>query len=138
MPDTTTATAEDIGAAIALLRTIPGVTEQHTLDDIAEISTPLVQLAHSLTEWINDHHSRPDTGQIASVLDHLAAEHGLRITTDPDRGEVIKLALVRQDPDDGLWRVSTYLRPDEQIPTELIADGLRVATMHLLPEGGQA
>lgn len=129
MPDTTTATAEDIGAAIALLRTIPGVTEQHTLDDIAEISTPLVQLAHSLTEWINDHHSRPDTGQIASVLDHLAAEHG---------GEVIKLALVRQDPDDGLWRVSTYLRPDEQIPTELIADGLRVATMHLLPEGGQA
>lgn len=140
MPDTPTApSAEEIGAAIALLRGIPGVTEQHTLEDIAEISTPLVQLAHSLAEWLNDHHSRPDAGQIASVLDTLATEHGLHITTDP--GDLLGYLYYVKDAETRQW----YPKPDRTWMADGLdnarrygAPGARLAAVYLLPEGGQA
>ncbi|WP_043648020.1 hypothetical protein [Nocardia thailandica] len=130
-------TPAEIDEALATLRRVPGVRDIDSLGVIARANRPMHRFAAELRVWLGE--ELPDTAaEMACELIERAARHGLRITADPDpdRGEVIKLALVRQGPDDETWRICTYLHPGEEIPAHLIADGLRVATMYLLPEGG--
>lgn len=134
----TTPTPAEIDEALAVLHRVPGVGGPSTLDAIAQRNHPMWRLGEDLAAWALNPRNR--TGATASTvtndLTEIAARHGLRITAEPDRGEVIELALVRQHPEDGRWVVCSYFRPDEAIPTDLLLDGARVATMHLLPEGG--
>lgn len=128
-------TPAEIDEALATLRRVPGVRDIDSLGVIARANRPMHRFAAELRVWLGE--ELPDTAaEMERELIERAARHGLRITADPDRGEVIKLALVRQGPDDETWRICTYFHPGEEIPAGVIKDGLRVATMHLLPEGG--
>lgn len=136
MPDNPPTPAE-IDQALAVLHRVPGVGGPSTLDAIAQRNHPMWRLGEDLSAWALNPRLRTGAtaSTVANELNEIAARHGLRITDEPDRGEVIKLVLVRQAPEDGRWLVCNYFRPGDTIPTDLMTNGMRVATMHLLPEG---
>lgn len=141
---TTAPGRDEITAALAVLRRIPGVTDGHCLEDIAEISTPLVQLGYELRAWLDTSTQTPDVGQIIGQLTTIAGQHGLHIVDDPaDPGEPIGyISLVPRDGHYGRgWRQSSdhLWRTDQldEAETYARASGETIAGVHLLREGGQ-
>lgn len=136
-----TPTPDEITTALNTLLRVPGVDGGHSLNAVAEIASPLVQMARELRVWLHGSTQKPDLGQLASQLETFAARHGLRITTDPDPGELIGYDVARHDGDewvvdgeDGHWSPTA----EGLARARMHSPDSRVAALYLLPEGGQA
>lgn len=138
-------TPDEITAAHTLLLSVPGFTGRTTLADVAAILEPAALLAASLKDLlverdvdIRDAHFM----DVATLLNDLAARHGLRITTDPELGEVVGHVIGRVHSD------GTYFIPEHDTAWNADdSDGARKSATHpkdsafalvLLPEVGQS
>lgn len=81
MPDQTP-TPDEIAAARELLLRAPGVDGTTTLDEVAEIATPIRQFTRAVLAWFGE--DRIGDAEVQEQLIALATCHGLRITTDPE------------------------------------------------------
>ncbi|MBF6416927.1 hypothetical protein [Nocardia cyriacigeorgica] len=81
MPDQTP-TPDEITAARELLLRAPGVDGTTTLDEVAEIATPIRQFTRAVLAWFGE--DRIGDAEVQEQLITLAARHGLRITTNPE------------------------------------------------------
>lgn len=137
----TAPTPDEITAALELLHRVPGVDGGHSLDAVAEIASPIVQMARELREWLKISRHTPDLGQLASQLESIAPRHGLRITTDPAPGELVGYyAVAPADEQMHVKWIARHLSPGTLADAaEAARDRFdsRVAAMHLLPEGQQ-
>lgn len=131
-------TPEEITAARELLLRVPGVKPDSRLSAIAEIASPLVQMAVELRTRIDRWHETPDVGRLLSTLETIAASHGLRITTDP--GELVGYAEVQPRPQDPGWYIAHAgsWQPDERPERNDLNPGARVVALYLPPDGSQA
>ncbi|WP_446224950.1 hypothetical protein ACTWPB_07485 [Nocardia sp. IBHARD005] len=135
----TTPTPEEITAARELLLRVPGVDGGHSLNAVAEIASPLVQMARELRTWLQSSTRTPDLGQLASQLESVAARHGLRITTDHEPappGSLIGYTHVRACGGDWVIATPARLYSSNVVRAER-PTGLRTVALYLLPEGGR-
>ena len=133
-----TPTPEEIRGAIELLLSVPGVTDGHCLEDIVEISSPLVQMTTELIDMFR-RNGVPDLGRLASMIEDTAKRHGLRITADPTPGELVGY-VVTENKHTEVTQYSTYGTTELDAARARAAKsyGTAVAALHVLPEGGQA
>lgn len=135
---TTPPTFDDVADALAVLRRVPGVTDDTRLGSVPQISPPLFQLARDLhAQWSTNFPELP--GIFAIALHAAAGRHGLQITAD--LGEPVGYTTLR--PEGDRWRQPEQLgratARDEYLGYARDAgDGSRAAVVYLLPEGGQS
>ncbi|MFD6400763.1 hypothetical protein [Nocardia sp. NPDC060249] len=136
---------DEITTALDTLRRVPGVADDTRLSRVPELASPLIQFGIELRRWIS-RGVTPDVGQLISTLETMAAAHGLRITTDPELGELIHYQVLHPGPfNPPEWKISRTQHAVEYPPTlKGLADieshidfGERIAAVYLLPEGGQ-
>ncbi len=141
-----TPTPDEITAALAVLRRMPGLCDNDTLGAYARANTPHRRMATDLLAWWNS--PRSSAHDLEQELADSAARHGLRITTDPDPGELIQYRLVRaaangwllQDPGTSYEPSAGGLsaaRADRATFDNPFAVTPKLAALYLVPEGGQ-
>nr|WTA71282.1 hypothetical protein OHB51_35395 [Micromonospora sp. NBC_00855] len=135
-------TSEQIAEALTILRAIPnpGAAFTSALATIEAVVDPVVVFArHVLSRWSDD---PPYPEQAAKDLIEMAAQYGLRITTDPGPGELVGYSYVKPrefDPgwilidDAGTWQPGDLDMAEEQ------AEGVqRVVALYLPTESGKS
>lgn len=136
----TAPTPDEITAALAVLRAVPGVTEAHSLKGIAQIASPYEQLAREIcSRWQDD---PPHSDRAWVELAEAAHRHGLCITTDP--GELVGYTSVYPPALAEGWEhdeVHVWGRNEldaaREFATARTPQGQRLAAVHLLPEGAE-
>lgn len=134
-------TPAEIAEALDTLRRVPGVTDSHCLEEIVEISSPIVQMTQELIDAFR-RHGVPGLGRLASMLEDTAKRHGLRITTDP--GDIVGYAEVgpRCNGEPGyslVDEVGTWQPGDLDMAwADVAATGHLLVALHLVPKGGQS
>lgn len=134
-----TPTHDEITAAIMLLQSVPGIRGTDTLDQIERSNTPVRRMAADLRGWWTKSMS-PNAVDLEIELRAAADRHGLRITTDPELGELIGHYCVEPDDRNKLPWTTTHRIPGTIAEaTEAAAQygRRRIAALYLLPEGGQ-
>lgn len=140
-------TPDEITAALAVLRRMPGMCDNDTLGAYARANDPILRMARDLL-----HATADNPYDIADNLVAIAARHGLRITTDPDPdpGKADGYRLMRPIDNGSAWApsmhgASCYLPNSAGLASayedcalfSTASNPLRVAAFRLLPEGGQ-
>lgn len=143
-----TPTPDEITAHVEALLRVPHVRSYTTLGEIRAENTPFWWMVRDVLGQL-DSDRLPELGELASILSGAAARHGLRITTDPEPGELIQYRLVRR-------AANGWFLHDPSVSYESSQGGLdaaesdrakyadpegccpRIVVVRLLPEGGKA
>lgn len=142
-------TPDEIAEALATLHRMPYVRADTTLAEIKGANTPFWWMVRDILGQL-DSDRLPNPGELASILATSAAAHGLRITADPEPGQLVgyqHLDVIGVQPydasaddvrhaDAGIWYGPTVNGRRNALSDA--GNDYRTGAVYLLPEGGKA